>query len=84
MKIYIGSDHAGFELKKNIIDNYNTLNLFQDCGCFNKNSVDYPDIAKIVCDNINKDLRNEEIIIDLNERNIITCYITLFPYLHHL
>lgn len=58
MKIYIGSDHAGFELKKNIIDNYNTLNLFQDCGCFNKNSVDYPDIAKIVCDNINKDLNN--------------------------
>lgn len=54
MKIYIGCDHAGFEYKQHL------LNIFtmEDCGCFSNDSVDYPDIAKIVCEKINNDLSN--------------------------
>lgn len=54
MKIYIGCDHAGFEYKQYL------LNIFtmEDCGCFSNDSVDYPDIAKIVCEKINNDLSN--------------------------
>ncbi len=42
MKISIGSDHAGFELKEKIINKY-SLFEFDDCGTFSDDSVDYPD-----------------------------------------
>jgi RpiB/LacA/LacB family sugar-phosphate isomerase len=47
MKIAIGSDHAGFQLKQEIIrvlkeDKYDVV----DCGAFSTESVDYPDIAE--------------------------------------
>jgi len=51
MQIYIGSDHAGYELKEKIKYKFNTLNLF-DCGCFSTDSVDYPDIAENICNKI--------------------------------
>ncbi len=49
MHIVIGSDHAGVELKQNIIkklqeDGYTV----SDCGTYSKESVDYPDIAEKV------------------------------------
>jgi len=45
-KIAIGSDHAGYELKE-IIKEYLTAKGFflEDKGCFNLDSVDYPDFA---------------------------------------
>ncbi len=48
--IAIGSDHGGFELKS-IINKYLEDNGFEyvDCGTYDENSVDYPDIAKVVC-----------------------------------
>lgn len=57
MFIYIGSDHAGFELKNMIISS-NILVKFgivTDCGCNDLNSVDYPDIAKNVSHHIKDD-----------------------------
>ena len=54
MKIYIGSDHAGFECKEQLLNIYD----LNDCGCYSTNSVDYPDIAKVVCEKINNDLNN--------------------------
>ncbi len=53
-KLSIGSDHGGFELKQDLIDalkkeGYEVL----DKGCFDKSSVDYPDFAKAVCDDVN-------------------------------
>ena len=55
MKIIIGSDHAGFELKEELVkylqDSYKVIN----CGPFSKDSVDYPDYAKAVCINMNSD-----------------------------
>ncbi len=49
MKIFIGSDHAGFEmkeaLKKHLIDaNYEV----EDKGTYSSDSVDYPDFAHAV------------------------------------
>jgi ribose 5-phosphate isomerase B len=44
MKIQIASDHAGFELKQFIISNLNSMD-WKDCGCYNLDSVDYPDFA---------------------------------------
>ena len=54
MKIYIGSDHAGYVFKKQLLNMYTC----EDCGCFSNSSVDYPDIAKIVCTKINHDIDN--------------------------
>jgi ribose 5-phosphate isomerase B len=45
-KINIGSDHAGFDLKLIIIEHVKSLGYeVNDIGCYDKNSVDYPDIA---------------------------------------
>ena len=45
-KIAIGSDHAGFILKKYLIKELTTKGFdLQDFGAFSEESVDYPDIA---------------------------------------
>ncbi|GMQ57681.1 ribose 5-phosphate isomerase B [Vallitalea sediminicola] len=48
--IAIGSDHGGFELKQEVIKYLETNKIeFKDYGCYDQNSVDYPDFAKKVC-----------------------------------
>ncbi len=50
MNIYIASDHAGFDLKKDVITYLKKQNLdVIDLGPSNCNSVDYPDFADLVC-----------------------------------
>ena len=50
MKIAIGSDHGGFELKAAIIKHLNSNNIeTTDCGAYTPDAVDYPDIAVLVC-----------------------------------
>ncbi len=44
MKICIGSDHVGFELKEEIINKYSSFD-FCDCGTYSADSVDYPDFG---------------------------------------
>ena len=58
MKIAIGSDHAGFELKQIIVEHLSSRNEdFVDFGTNSLDSVDYPDFAKRVADEVsNKDL----------------------------
>lgn len=47
--IAIGSDHGGFELKAHIMKHLEESGVsFKDFGCYDENSVDYPDIAKKV------------------------------------
>ena len=47
MKIAIGSDHAGIELKGEVLAHLKTLgHQVKDFGAFSEESVDYPDIAK--------------------------------------
>lgn len=51
--IAIGCDHGGFELKNEIIKHLVGQGIeIKDFGCYDTNSVDYPDIAKSVCDSI--------------------------------
>ena len=44
MKIAIGADHAGFELKERLISSLSEHQL-KDFGTYTANSVDYPDFA---------------------------------------
>ena len=45
-EILIASDHAGFKLKKILIEQFQSKFKFDDLGPFSQNSVDYPDYAK--------------------------------------
>lgn len=55
MKLIIGADHGGFELK-GVIKEYLESKGHELCdvGCFDSSSVDYPDIAVKLCDKILK------------------------------
>jgi len=65
MKIAIGSDHAGFELKKEIISLLNDLGIESiDFGTNGLESVDYPDIGIKVSEAVS----NKKI-----ERGILIC-----------
>lgn len=47
--IGIGSDHGGFELKQEIMELLEAKGFeFKDFGCYDKSSIDYPDVAKPV------------------------------------
>ena len=51
--LVIGSDHGGFLLKQEIKKHLEERGIaFSDVGCFDENSVDYPDVAKAACDKI--------------------------------
>ena len=46
MKIAIGADHAGFELKTEVIDHLKNKGFtVEDFGAYSSESVDYPDFA---------------------------------------
>lgn len=49
LKILIGADHAGFELKNQIKKYFQKSYNFWDVGTFSKKSVDYPDFANELC-----------------------------------
>lgn len=64
-KIIIGSDHGGFELKKQLISfvkgmGYETV----DYGCYTSDPTDYPDIALSVAQDVAVSLESKGIIID--------------------
>ncbi len=45
----IGCDHGGFLLKQELIAHLEkTGTAYKDFGCYDENSVDYPDIARVV------------------------------------
>ena len=47
-KIFISSDHAGYSLKNKIISYFSKKQKIIDLGPNSKNSVDYPDYAKLL------------------------------------
>ncbi len=62
--IPIGSDHAGFELKKTLLKNLSAEGYqFLDLGTFTDESVDYPDFIHPVAKLINEDKNPFGIII---------------------
>jgi ribose 5-phosphate isomerase B len=51
MKYFIGTDHAGFEVKPFVIEYLQKKGIeVEDLGCFSNESVDYPDYAHKVAE----------------------------------
>lgn len=49
--VFIGADHAGFEVKEAVKTYITSLGLaHEDFGCYDLNAVDYPDVAAKVCE----------------------------------
>lgn len=66
MKIAIGSDHAGLNLKNEIIKYLETKNIeVIDEGTYSLDSVDYPDFAKKVC---------YDFVTGVADYGILVCY----------
>ncbi len=65
MKIVIGSDHAGFQLKNAVGDLLRSLgHAVMDVGAFNENPSDYPDFALLV---------GNSVLEGKGERGILIC-----------
>lgn len=65
MKVVIGSDHGGFELKELLKKYISDLgHQVIDYGTYSENPVDYPDIAYLVADVVSKDSSSVGIMID--------------------
>ena len=60
MNIYIASDHAGFDLKTKLLKNFPKIN---DLGTKTDESVDYPDFAHKLTNEVLKDNSNLGILI---------------------
>ncbi len=53
MRLAVGGDHAGFQLKGVVIRMLQSWkHTVKDCGSYNPEPVDFPDIAMLVCDEI--------------------------------
>ena len=64
MRIAIGSDHAGFAMKQLIVGLLSELgHSYEDFGCFNSNSVDYPDIGRPVAEAVSQGKFDRGILI---------------------
>lgn len=65
MRIAIGSDHGGFDLKQILNEHIKSHgHELSDVGCFSKDPVDYPDIARSVCEQVSLGRMEIGIIID--------------------
>ena len=63
-KIYISSDHAGYNLKENIKRKFKKKYRFQDLGTDNsKIYVNYPDFAHRLCKKVSNDSKNIGILV---------------------
>lgn len=65
VKIYLGSDHAGFYLKEKIKKYFDEKKIsYEDCGTFSyKKDDDYPDFIIPVARKVTKDKNNKGIVI---------------------
>jgi len=61
--IVIASDHAGFELKEFLIFTLKDEYKIIDFGCYVKESVDYPDYAKKLCEYIIRGKEDQDVDI---------------------
>ena len=64
MKYYIGTDHAGYEVKDFVIDYLKGKGIdVEDLGCYSKDRVDYPDYAHKVAEAVLNDKDSKGILI---------------------
>lgn len=53
MKVVVGADHRGFDLKKKIVENVGKAgHTVEDFGTYSNESMDYPDIAQKVAESV--------------------------------
>ena len=65
LKVAIGCDHGGFDLKQKVIDYLKARDIeFKDFGEYIKEASDYPEIAKIV---------SKEVAANKFDRGILIC-----------
>ena len=62
-KIFISSDHAGFNLKKSIIQKFSKKRKIIDLGPSSGQSVDYPDYAHKLSKKVSSNSRNFGILV---------------------
>lgn len=63
-KIYLGSDHAGFDLKEKLIKYFKEKGIsFKDLGTHSSDSVDYPDYGFAVARRVAKEKNSLGILI---------------------
>ena len=62
-KIFISSDHAGFDLKKSIIQKFSKNQKIIDLGPGSNKSVDYPDYAHKLSKKVSSNSRNLGILV---------------------
>ena len=62
-KIFISSDHAGFNLKKSIIQKFSKKQKIVDLGPSTDKSVDYPDYAHKLSKKVSSNIRNFGILV---------------------
>lgn len=64
MLIPIGSDHAGYKMKENIMVYLKSLgHEVKDYGCFSQDSIDYPDFAHPVAKHISENPQSIGILL---------------------
>ncbi|MCQ2279401.1 MAG: ribose 5-phosphate isomerase B [Bacteroidales bacterium] len=63
MKVYIASDHAGYELKEAIKKQFSNLYEWEDFGTHSTESVDYPDFAHPLAEAVSQDANARAILI---------------------
>lgn len=64
MKIVIGSDHAGFPLKADIVSVLQELgHNVEDIGSFTPDPVDFPDIAGLLCEKVRSGAAERGILV---------------------
>lgn len=64
MKIAVGCDHGGFEMKTALLELLKARgDQVEDVGCFNRNSVDYPDYAALVAGKVSQGLVDQGLLI---------------------
>lgn len=64
MKVAIGSDHAGYNLKESLKKYLKELSfIYEDLGTFSTDPVDYPDVTLKVCQAVSKGDYERGIII---------------------
>ncbi len=64
MKIAIGSDHGGFDMKEELKEFLKTKQIeVEDMGCFSKDPVDYPDIGAAVAVRVSEGYADQGVVI---------------------
>lgn len=64
MKVVIGSDHAGFELKNKIVEVLKNLQIeVEDKGTYSEDSVDYPDFAHKVASAVHNGTAEKGVLV---------------------